>query len=110
MPATTEIKEHMEVLGADGSHVGTVDEFDENGRIKLTRSDSIDGVHHFIAANLVDHVDEQVHLSVSAEEAMAEWEDDEEDEDDDALDLETEDDDSAGIASLDEDDDDSTGR
>ena len=32
----TEIKEHMEVIGADGVHVGTVDKIEGN-RIKLTK-------------------------------------------------------------------------
>ena len=36
------IKEHMEVIGADGVHIGTVDRV-ENGRIKLTKVDS--GTH-----------------------------------------------------------------
>ena len=30
------IEEHMEVIGADGVHIGTVDRV-ENGRIKLTK-------------------------------------------------------------------------
>ena len=34
-----EIKEHMEVIGADGVHVGTVDKMEGN-RIKLTKKDS----------------------------------------------------------------------
>jgi hypothetical protein len=34
-----EIKEHMEVIGADGVHVGTVDKV-EGSRIKLTKKDS----------------------------------------------------------------------
>jgi hypothetical protein len=47
----TEIKEHMEVIGADGVHVGTVDKVEGN-RIKLTKKDSGEGSHkghhHFI--------------------------------------------------------------
>jgi hypothetical protein len=35
----TDIKEHMEVIGADGVHVGTVDKV-EGDRIKLTKKDS----------------------------------------------------------------------
>ena len=38
------IKEHMEVIGADGVHVGTVDRV-ENNRIKLTKADSGEGKH-----------------------------------------------------------------
>jgi hypothetical protein len=40
----TEIKEHMEVIGADGVHIGTVDKV-EGGRIKLTKADSGEGAH-----------------------------------------------------------------
>jgi hypothetical protein len=39
-----EIKEHMEVIGADGVHVGTVNRV-ESGRIKLTKKDSGEGSH-----------------------------------------------------------------
>ena len=46
-----DVKEHMEVIGADGVHVGTVDKV-EGGRIKLTKKDSGEGSHkghhHFI--------------------------------------------------------------
>ena len=38
------IKEHMEVIGADGVHVGTVDRVERN-RIKLTKADSGEGRH-----------------------------------------------------------------
>jgi hypothetical protein len=34
------IQEHMEVLAADGSHVGTVDHLDGEDRIKLTHAES----------------------------------------------------------------------
>jgi hypothetical protein len=40
----TEIKERMEVIGADGVHVGTVDKIEGN-RIKLTKKDSGEGSH-----------------------------------------------------------------
>jgi hypothetical protein len=56
----TEIKEHMEVIGADGVHVGTVDRL-EGGRIKLTRKDSGEGSHkghhHYIDRGLVAAVE-----------------------------------------------------
>jgi hypothetical protein len=42
-----DIREHMEIVDADGTHVGTVDHVEEN-RIKLTRKDSQDGKHHFL--------------------------------------------------------------
>ncbi len=80
MAIASEIKEHMEVLGSDGEHVGTVDHVDEDDMIKLTHTDAPDGKHHFLPLDLVDHVDEQVHLSLTAEEAVEEWEDEDEDE------------------------------
>jgi hypothetical protein len=86
MATASEIKEHMEVLGSDGERVGTVDHVEEDGMIKLTHSDSPDGKHHYISIDLVDHVEEQVHLSVTAEEAVEEWEDEDEDEEVDVSD------------------------
>ena len=51
------IKEHMEVTDSTGMHVGTVDEV-EDDRIKLTRSDSADGMHHFLSLDAVDKIDD----------------------------------------------------
>ena len=56
----TDIKEHMEVIGADGVHVGTVDKV-ESHRIKLTKKDSGEGSHkghhHYIDRGLVAGVE-----------------------------------------------------
>ena len=41
-PLAGQIREHMEVIGADGTHVGTVDHVDGH-RIKLARTDSSAG-------------------------------------------------------------------
>lgn len=76
----TAIREHMEVIGADGVHVGTVDRV-EGDRIKLTRSDSFAGIegatgsheghHHFISTGLVAHVEGyRVRLSTTAANAV----------------------------------------
>ena len=59
MSAFDNIREHMEVIGADGVHIGTFDRV-ENDRIKLIRADS--GVahedhHHFIPRGLVAEVE-----------------------------------------------------
>jgi hypothetical protein len=67
MPETS-VKEHMEVIGADGVHIGTVDRV---GRIKLTKADSGEarhrGHHHFIDLSLVADVEGQkVRLSANA--------------------------------------------
>ena len=56
----TDITEHMEVIGADGVHVGTVDKLEGN-RIKLTKKDSGEGSHkghhHYIDRGLVAGVE-----------------------------------------------------
>ncbi len=65
------IKEHMEVIGADGAHLGTVDKV-EGDRIKLTRADSGShgDHHHFLSAGLVAAVEgNQVRLSANADNA-----------------------------------------
>ena len=59
MSGFEDIREHMEVIGADGVHVGTVDRVEDN-RIKLIRPDS--GVahsdhHHYIPRGLVAEVE-----------------------------------------------------
>ena len=65
-----EIKENMEVIGADGVHVGAVDRV-VGDRIKLKRRDSGDGMHkghhHFIEMGFVAGVEGQkVRLSANA--------------------------------------------
>ena len=59
MSGFEDIREHMEVIGADGAHVGTVDRVEGN-RIKLIRPDSGIGHeqhHHFIPKGLVAEVE-----------------------------------------------------
>ncbi len=64
------IKEHMNVIGADGVHVGTVDHLDGE-RIKLTRQDSVDGEHHYLPAGLVAAVEgDTVRLSATGATAV----------------------------------------
>ncbi len=69
------IKEHAEVIGADGVHVGTVDHV-EGDRIKLTKKDSGQGAHqghhHFIPLELVADVEgERVRLSANGDVAVS---------------------------------------
>ena len=55
MSGFEDIREHMEVIGADGVHLGTVDRV-EGDRIKLIRADSGIGHeehHHYIPRGLV---------------------------------------------------------
>ncbi len=60
------IKEHMEIADANGQHVGTVDDT-EDDRIKLTKTDSADGSHHYIPLDAVDRIDDnRVYLKAGA--------------------------------------------
>lgn len=71
---TNSIREHMEVLGSDGQHVGTVDHLEGKDKIKLTKTDvQAGGKHHFIPLKWVDHVDSHVHLNKSSKDAQAQW-------------------------------------
>ncbi|TIU09847.1 MAG: DUF2171 domain-containing protein, partial [Mesorhizobium sp.] len=60
MTDAAKIRQHMEVIGADGVHVGTVDKV-EGQRIKLTKRDSGEGAHrghhHFIPLSLVAEIE-----------------------------------------------------
>ncbi|MGE0668820.1 MAG: DUF2171 domain-containing protein [Sphingomonadales bacterium] len=59
------VTEHMEIVGADGVHIGTVDKVDGD-RIKMTKADSGShkGHHHYIPGSLVAGVEgDKVRLS-----------------------------------------------
>ena len=75
MVDTNQIREHMEIIGADGGHVGTVDKLDGD-RLKLTKSDrGSDGEHHYIPVSLIEEIDaDAVRLSFKAEMAPQFWE------------------------------------
>lgn len=60
------IKEHMEVTDINGQHIGTVDEV-EDERIKLTKSDSSDNMHHFVSLDDIDRIDDnRIYLKAAA--------------------------------------------
>ncbi|KAB7644389.1 DUF2171 domain-containing protein [Polymorphobacter fuscus] len=72
------IREHMNVIGADGVHIGTVDGV-EGGRIKLTKKDSggagfgggHENHHHYISLGLVAGVEgDRVRLSANGDVAV----------------------------------------
>ena len=69
-----DIREQMEVIGADGVHLGTVDRI-EDDRIKLIRDDS--GIahtdhHHYIPRGLFADIEgEKVRLSANADVVAA---------------------------------------
>ncbi|MBB3878052.1 DUF2171 domain-containing protein [Sphingomonas pseudosanguinis] len=80
MVDVSQIKEHAEVIGADGVHVGTVDHV-QGDRIKLTKNDSPqtqDGQgakHHYLPIGLVAEVEgDQVRLSATAQNAVDQFE------------------------------------
>ena len=67
------ISAHMEVRGSDGGHVGLVDCL-RGEHILLTKSDAnAGGVHHAIPFGWVARVDDKVHLTLSAADAMTRW-------------------------------------
>jgi len=71
----SKIKEHAEIIGADGVHVGTVDRVEVN-RIKLTKKDSGEGKHeghhHYLDLSLVAEVEgETIRLSANSDVAVA---------------------------------------
>ena len=74
MADLSKIKEHQEVVGADGVHVGKVDKV-EGDRIKLMKADSGQGSHkghhHYISGGLVAAVEgDKVRLSANAANAV----------------------------------------
>ena len=73
----SQVAEHMEVVGSDDSHVGTVDKV-KGDRILLTKNDrDAGGVHHSIPSRWIKTVDGKVTLSKSADEAKAAWKEEE---------------------------------
>ena len=45
----------MVVISADGDHIGMVDAV-ESRRLRLTRADSQDGLHHYLSISEVDRI------------------------------------------------------
>ena len=69
-----EIREHMEVIGADGVHLGTVDRVDGD-KIKLIKADSgsgsHEGHHHVLPLGLVAEIEgDRIRLSANADAAL----------------------------------------
>jgi hypothetical protein len=68
------IHKHMEVVGSDGRHVGTVDHTESADRIVLSGDDpKARGKPHLISINWVDYVDSKVHLNKPSRKAVSEW-------------------------------------
>ena len=74
MIEATRIREHMEVVGSDGKHVGKVDHV-LGGEIELAKLDFGAGLkHHLIPISWVEDIaDDKVRLSKTSDAAKAEW-------------------------------------
>jgi hypothetical protein len=69
------VREHMEVIGSDGKHIGTVDRV-RGEHIVLTRTDeNAGGIHHSIPCSWIDSVEDKVSVNKTADEAMNAWRD-----------------------------------
>ncbi|HEY6048991.1 MAG TPA: DUF2171 domain-containing protein [Sphingomicrobium sp.] len=71
-----DIREHMDVVGKDDKHVGTIDRV-AGARIILTKSDpESGGVHHSLSCSDIDRIEgDRVILDTTAEEARQRWRD-----------------------------------
>jgi hypothetical protein len=74
MIQSSDIREHMEVVGSDGGHVGRVDHV-MGEEIELAKMDLGAGLrHHLIPMSWVDHVEEdKVCLDRTKDSAKAAW-------------------------------------
>lgn len=68
---TGSIREHMEVVGSDGKHIGKVDNI-LGPDLQLTRSLGV-GAHHLLPLTYVERVDDKVRLSITEDEAKERW-------------------------------------
>jgi hypothetical protein len=73
-----QIREHMEVVGNDDEHVGSID-CTKGDRLILTKSDpESGGVHHSLSCSDIDRIEgNRVILDLSAEQARDRWRDEE---------------------------------
>jgi len=72
MADISQVREHMEIIGADGVRIGTVDRVEGN-RIKLTKQDSgsHSGHHHYISEGLIAGIEgNSVRLSANGDAAV----------------------------------------
>ena len=70
MSILDQVKEHAEVIGADGVHVGVVDSV-EGGRITLTKNSTTHNHHHAIDGGLIAAIEDgKVRLSANGDVAV----------------------------------------
>lgn len=71
------IREGMEVVDTDGTHIGTVARI-EGGHLKIVRNDQEPrNAHQFVRPELIHSVDERVRLGLSWDELRRLWAHDE---------------------------------
>ncbi len=70
--SVSDITEHMEVYASCGTKVGKVDHV-LGDHIKLTKTDSPDGVHHTIPTSWVAKVHDHVHLNKDHVQVQSQW-------------------------------------
>lgn len=70
----SDIREHMEVVGSDGGHVGRVDCM-KGDDIELAKLDLGSGLkHHLIPRSWVDHIEgDKLCLNITKDAAKAAW-------------------------------------
>ena len=69
--SSSQIKEHMPVVGSDQAEIGMVDHMQGDKWIKLAKGNG--PTHHYIPLDWVKQVDQKVHLSKSSTEAQQQW-------------------------------------
>lgn len=74
MISSTSIREHMEVVGSDGGHVGKVDHL-MGDQIELAKLDIGSGLqHHMIPTSWVDRAEgDKLFLNITKDEAKDRW-------------------------------------
>jgi hypothetical protein len=74
MVNASKIQHHMDVVGSDGQHVGTVDHMDGQ-MIKLTKDDpTAHGQHHYIPLSATSDIQgNTVRLNMTGQQARQAW-------------------------------------
>jgi hypothetical protein len=73
----SQVQEHQEVIGSDGTHIGKVDHV-RGDRILLAKSDpAAGGHHHSIPSSWIQSVDDKITVSKTADQAKDHWRDEE---------------------------------
>jgi hypothetical protein len=66
------VRDGLQILGSDGGMIGRVDAIEQH-RLRLHSTAAPEG-HYYIPSHWIDHVDDHVHLNVTAATARERWE------------------------------------